>query len=347
MGRARSPASRDAPPHAALPPRRHWSAARAWRSCSSRSCSPPTPLLVAGVALCAIGVVDTVAGCWRAPRGARARRILVADRVTEGAELHATIEVHRSFARRRLGPAGDRSTSSPDSGSRSAAPSRRCAACATRACSSRRRCPGAASTCSRRRRSPRVTRSTSPAPSRRVAGRRRWCSSSRGPNRCRWTGGNRIRRSDGEDGRLGAEAMAASDLDGLRPYRPGISGQPDPLAGARARAGSDRATAARRRRRAPAGGARHPDADERASRTGGAARRRGARDGLARARARAARADARCCCPASRGRRSSTPSCRRGPVSTPGWRWRAPTPIRIARGPLRWTGSPGASRSST
>src|SRR5579875_3593082 len=56
-----------------------------------------SPLLVAGVALCAIGILSPL---WvlAGARGARARRILSVDRVTEGAELHVTIEVHRSIA---------------------------------------------------------------------------------------------------------------------------------------------------------------------------------------------------------------------------------------------------------
>jgi uncharacterized protein (DUF58 family) len=177
------------------------------------------PLLVAGVALCAIGVVTPL---WvlASAGGARARRILVADRVTEGAELHAAIEVHRSFA---AGGWGRLEINDELSGQRLAL--------------------GGAQSPLRSVRDA-LVQISAPMPRRgehvlappTITARdpfdlARAESPGRGASQVvlvlprtepvRWTGGNRIRRSDGEDGRLGAEAMAASDLDGLRPYRPG------------------------------------------------------------------------------------------------------------------------------
>ncbi len=177
------------------------------------------PLLVAGVALCAIGVVTPL---WvlASAGGARARRILVADRVTEGAELHAAIEVHRSFAaggwgrleindelsgqRLALGGAQSPLRSVRDAFVQISAPMGRRGEHVLAPPTITARDPfDLARAESPGRGAPQVVLvlpRTEPV---------------------RWTGGNRIRRSDGEDGRLGAEAMAASDLDGLRPYRPG------------------------------------------------------------------------------------------------------------------------------
>jgi uncharacterized protein (DUF58 family) len=177
------------------------------------------PLLVAGVALCAIGVVTPL---WvlASAGGARARRILVADRVTEGAELHAAIEVHRSFAaggwgrleindelsgqRLALGGAQSPLRSVRDAFVQISAPMPRRGEHVLAPPTITARDPfDLARAESPGRGAPQVVLvlpRTEPV---------------------RWTGGNRIRRSDGEDGRLGAEAMAASDLDGLRPYRPG------------------------------------------------------------------------------------------------------------------------------
>jgi len=177
------------------------------------------PLLVAGVALCAIGVCTPL---WvlASAVGARARRVLVADRVLEGTELHVTIEAHRSIAAggwgrleiideltgRRLALGGSHS---PVRSVRDA-----CVQLTARM--------------------PRRGEHIFPAPT--IAARdpfdlARAEAPSRGAPQVvlvlprtepvRWSGGDRIRRSDGEDGRLGAEAMAATDLDGLRPYRPG------------------------------------------------------------------------------------------------------------------------------
>jgi uncharacterized protein (DUF58 family) len=177
------------------------------------------PLLVAGVALCAIGALTPL---WvlAGARGARASRILAVDRVTEGTELHETIEVHRSMAaggwgrleildeltgqRLALGGAQSPLLGVRDAQVQLSAPMGRRGEHVLAPPTitvrdpfdlARAEAPG--------RGAPQVVLvlpRTEPV---------------------RWAGGNRIRRSDGEDGRLGAEAMAATDLDGLRPYRPG------------------------------------------------------------------------------------------------------------------------------
>ena len=49
----------------------------------------------------------------------------------------------------------------------------------------------------------------------------RSCSCCRASNRCSWTGRDRGRRSEGADARQVDEPLAAVDIDGLRPYRPG------------------------------------------------------------------------------------------------------------------------------
>jgi uncharacterized protein (DUF58 family) len=176
-------------------------------------------LLVAGVALFAIGALTPL---WvlASARGARARRILVAERMTEGTELHVTIEVHRSIAaggwgrleifdeltgrRLALGGAGSPLRNVRDARVQLTAPMPRRGEHVLAPPTITARDPfDLARAESAGRDAPQVVLvlpRTEPV---------------------RWSGGNRIRRSDGEDGRLGAEAMAATDLDGLRPYRPG------------------------------------------------------------------------------------------------------------------------------
>ena len=178
-----------------------------------------TPLLVAGIALCAIGAI---APLWvlASARGARARRVLVADRVIEGAELHAAIEVHRSIAAGGWGrlEISDELTGQclALGGANSPLRSVRDACVQLSAPMTRR---------GERVLGPPTITARDPFDLARAE------SPGRGAPQVvlvlprtepvMWSGGNRIRRSDGEDGRLGAEAMAASDLDGLRPYRPG------------------------------------------------------------------------------------------------------------------------------
>jgi uncharacterized protein (DUF58 family) len=177
------------------------------------------PLLVAGVALCAIGAVTPL---WvlASASGARARRVLVADRVIEGAQLHAAIEVHRSIAaggwgrleindeltgqRLALGGAQSPLRSVRDAVVQLAAPMPRRGEHVLAPPTITARDPFD------------LARAESPG---RGASQTVLVLPRTEP--VQWSGGNRIRRSDGEDGRLGAEAMAASDLDGLRPYRPG------------------------------------------------------------------------------------------------------------------------------
>jgi uncharacterized protein (DUF58 family) len=55
------------------------------------------PLFVPGVALCAIGALAPLWVLWSV-RGARVRRILAAERVTEGDTFRATIEVRRPLS---------------------------------------------------------------------------------------------------------------------------------------------------------------------------------------------------------------------------------------------------------
>jgi uncharacterized protein (DUF58 family) len=177
------------------------------------------PLLVAGVALCAIGAI-TPFWVLASAGGARARRVLVADRVTEGAELHAAIEVHRSFA---AGGWGRLEINDELSGQRLALGGAQSPLRSVRDALVQLSAPML-------RRGEHVF--APPAiTARDPFDLARAESPGRGASQVvlvlprtepvRWSGGNRIRRSDGEDGRLGAEAMAASDLDGLRPYRPG------------------------------------------------------------------------------------------------------------------------------
>ncbi len=178
-----------------------------------------TPLLVAGVALSAIGVI-TPFWVLASAGGARARRILVADRVTEGAELHAAIEVHRSIA---AGGWGRLEIVDELTGQRLALGGAQSPLRAVRDA-----CVQLSAPMPRRGEhvfGPPTITARDPFDLARAE------SPGRGASQVvlvlprtepiQWTGGNRIRRSDGEDGRLGAEAMAASDLDGLRPYRPG------------------------------------------------------------------------------------------------------------------------------
>jgi uncharacterized protein (DUF58 family) len=177
------------------------------------------PLLVAGVALCAIGALTPL---WvlASARGARARRILSVDRVTEGTVLHVTIEVHRSFAaggwgrleildeltgrRLALGGATSPLRSVRDASVQLSAPMGRRGEYVLAPPTITARDPlDLARAESPGRDAPQVMLvlpRTEPV---------------------QWTTKGRIRRSDGEDGRIGAEALAAADLDGLRPYRPG------------------------------------------------------------------------------------------------------------------------------
>lgn len=178
-----------------------------------------TPLLVAGVALCAIGVITPL---WvlASAGGARARRILVADRVTEGAELHAAIEVHRSIAAGGWGRLEivDELTGQRLALGGSQSPLRAVRdACVQLSAPMARRGEHVYGPPTITARDPfDLARAESPG-----RGVPQVVLVLPRTEPIRWTSGNRIRRSDGEDGRLGAEAMAASDLDGLRPYRPG------------------------------------------------------------------------------------------------------------------------------
>jgi uncharacterized protein (DUF58 family) len=178
-----------------------------------------TPLLVAGVALCAIGVITPL---WvlASAGGARARRTLVADRVTEGAELHAAIEVHRSIA---AGGWGRLEIVDQLTGQRLAlggaqSPLRTVRdACVQLSAPMGRRGEHVYGPPTITARDPfDLARAESPG-----RGEPQVVLVLPRTEPIHWTSGSRIRRSDGEDGRLGAEAMAASDLDGLRPYRPG------------------------------------------------------------------------------------------------------------------------------
>jgi uncharacterized protein (DUF58 family) len=178
-----------------------------------------TPLLVAGIALCAIGAI---APMWvlASARGARAKRVLVADRVIEGAELHAAIEVHRSIA---AGGWGRLEIADELTGQRLAlggatSPLRSVRdACVQISAPMARRGEHVLGQPTITARDPfDLARADTPG---RGAAQVVLVLPRTEP--VSWAGGNRIRRSDGEDGRLGAEAMAASDLDGLRPYRPG------------------------------------------------------------------------------------------------------------------------------
>lgn len=177
------------------------------------------PLLVAGVALCAIGAFSPL---WvlASARGARARRILVVDRVTEGAQLHVSVEVHRSIA---AGGWGRLEILDELTGQRLAlggaqSPVRKVRdACVQLSAPMGRRGEHVLAPPTITARDPfDLARAESPG-----RGARQVVLVLPRTEPVRWSGGNRIRRSDGEDGRLGAEAMAATDLDGLRPYRPG------------------------------------------------------------------------------------------------------------------------------
>jgi uncharacterized protein (DUF58 family) len=177
------------------------------------------PLLVAGVALCAIGVITPL---WvlASAGGARARRILVADRVTEGGQLHAAIEVHRSIA---AGGWGRLEIVDELTGQRLAlggaqSPLRSVRdACVQLSAPMERRGEHVLAPPTITARDPfDLARAESPG-----RGAPQVVLVLPRTEPVNWSQGNRIRRSDGEDGRLGAEAMAATDLDGLRPYRPG------------------------------------------------------------------------------------------------------------------------------
>ncbi|HET9123257.1 MAG TPA: DUF58 domain-containing protein [Solirubrobacteraceae bacterium] len=177
------------------------------------------PLLVAGIALCAVGALTPL---WvlAGAAGARARRVLVADRVTEGAELHMTIAVHRSIV---AGGWGRLEITDPLTGERLAL-----GGAGSPLLGVRDACVQLTARMGRRGEhtfAPPAITARDPFDLARAE------SPGRGAPQTvlvlprtepvQWTGGNRIRASDGEEGRLGAEAMAATDVDGLRPYRPG------------------------------------------------------------------------------------------------------------------------------
>jgi uncharacterized protein (DUF58 family) len=177
------------------------------------------PLLVAGVALCAIGAITPL---WvlASAGGARARRILVADRVTEGGQLHVAIEVHRSIA---AGGWGRLEIVDDLTGQRLAlggaqSPLRSVRdACVQLSAPMERRGEHVLAPPTITARDPfDLARAESPG-----RGAPQVVLVLPRTEPVKWSHGSRIRRSDGEDGRLGAEAMAATDLDGLRPYRPG------------------------------------------------------------------------------------------------------------------------------
>ena len=134
------------------------------------------------------------------------------------------------------------------------------------------------------------------------------------------------------DGDSPAEAFAAVDVDGLRPYRAGTSGQPHPLAGRGPRGGADRAPAAGRRRHRPLvvldarGSSAPPELLDAAVRAAASLTLELARAG--RLRAAAARRAAR--------RRRSTASSSPGRPRTRGWRWSRAA--RCARAPAAGTG---------
>lgn len=178
------------------------------------------PLLVPAVALTALGLLAPV-WVWTAARGAGGRRHLTTERVVEGQPFRATIDVRRGWLALARVQVLD-----PFTGSRFDV-----AEVKTLQDGSRHGRHVSV------RVSGRVTRRglhRLPPPSliisdalelatvrRPAAGGERELLVLPATERVRWTTGahgRRLRRPDGEDG---ADALAAVDLDGLRPYRPG------------------------------------------------------------------------------------------------------------------------------
>jgi len=175
------------------------------------------PLFVPGIAFTAIGLAAP-AWVWAAARGAHAQRSLQAERVVEEQPLQATIEVRRGHlglpGAEVLDPlAGTRVSLS---GPLSPIGGRRAASVRVVARFSRRgvhlieppslivRDPLELA---------RVVRVSAAAPQQLLVLPR--------TEPVRWLASGRGRRSDLPDGRSPSDALAAVDLDGLRPYRPG------------------------------------------------------------------------------------------------------------------------------
>jgi uncharacterized protein (DUF58 family) len=177
------------------------------------------PLFVPGVALCVIGALAPLWVLWSV-RGARVRRILVAERVTEGDTFRATIEVRRplspdgwgrlevvdalSGSRLRLGAHGSPlqrsrvaevrvTTSFARRGEHHFEPPQLIARDPLELAQAGRAGDGSPQTVL-------VLPRTEPI---------------------RWRGAGRGARLSGVAGAGGSEALAASELEGLRPYRPG------------------------------------------------------------------------------------------------------------------------------
>ena len=176
------------------------------------------PLFVSAVALILVGL-STPAWVWISARGAIARRDLRADRVVEGDPLTATIVVRRG----PLGLPGRRSSwiRPRVHGWRCRGRLRRFGAAVRRACAWSFASRAEACTRSSRR----SCTSRDPLDLARVE-----ATSAESDQTLlvlprtepvRWRNSGRGRRLDHLDGDHAAEMLAAVDLDGLRPYRPG------------------------------------------------------------------------------------------------------------------------------
>ena len=181
------------------------------------------PLFVPGIALGAIGSLAPL-WVWSGARGARARRLLAAERIVEDEPLEATIEVRRGPLAR--GGWGRFEVLDPLTGSRLALAgplSQVLAVSLGRTASVRvvarfhRRGEHVLAPPSLIVRDPldlaRVQITGSSAEQRLLVLPR--------TEPVRWLSSDRVRRLDRAEGDPTSEAMAATDLDGLRPYRPG------------------------------------------------------------------------------------------------------------------------------
>ena len=177
------------------------------------------PLFVPGVALAAIGALAP-AWVWGSARGARVRRVLAAERVVEDEPLEATLEIRRGV----LGLGWSRfQVVDPFTGSRLAlagpqSPPRE----------GRRVAMRVAARFERRGEhvlAPPSLVAGDPLELARVhtagAGATQTLLVLPRTEPVRWLGAERGRRLDRSEGDTSAEAMAATDLEGLRPYRPG------------------------------------------------------------------------------------------------------------------------------
>jgi uncharacterized protein (DUF58 family) len=176
------------------------------------------PLFVPGIALFAIGVLAP-AWVWSSTRGARVRRHLSAERIIEGEPLAVTIEVRRAFGiggwgrlevlepltseRLRLGG------SSPLRGSRGV----------------RVQVVARFSRRGEQRISPPSIAASDPLDLARAQtpgdGAPQTLLVLPRTEAVRWLGSARSRRLKAGEGDAATEALAATDLEGLRPYRPG------------------------------------------------------------------------------------------------------------------------------